>query len=97
MGCKADSFLFWEGDRYSNSPIFEQGDYAQRGEPLFLEARKLLKLDYDLASFTVVQAYVLMATYHLTYGGARKAWLHLGRLFFLFSRSKISQVPDCEG
>lgn len=63
--------------RYSSLPIFGKRTRSHRGEPLFNEARKLLKSEFDHASLTTIQAYILLSTYHLTFGGARKAWLYL--------------------
>ncbi|RDW77442.1 hypothetical protein BP6252_05495 [Coleophoma cylindrospora] len=63
--------------KYSNLPIFGKRPQSHRGEPLFHEARKLLKGEFDHASLTTIQAYILLSTYHLTFGGARKAWLYL--------------------
>lgn len=47
------------------------------GEPLLDEACDLLKREFDDPSLTMTQAYVLQATYHLTFGGTRKAWIYL--------------------
>lgn len=50
------------------------------GEPLYHQARQLLKEDFDRPSLTTIQAYVLLASYDLTFGGARKAWIYLSML-----------------
>lgn len=47
------------------------------GEPLIEDARELLKDDFDEVSLVSTQAYVLQATYHLTFGGTRRAWFYL--------------------
>jgi hypothetical protein len=65
--------------RYSNSSIFNHISRSHRGEPLFKEARNALKENFDHQSLTTIQVYTLLSTYHLTFGGARKAWLYLGR------------------
>jgi hypothetical protein len=65
--------------RYSNSSIFNHISRSHRGEPLFKEARNALKENFDHQSPTTIQVYTLLSTYHLTFGGARKAWLYLGR------------------
>ncbi len=51
------------------------------GEPLYHQARQLLKEDFDRPSLTTIQAYVLLASYDLTFGGARKAWIYLSIYF----------------
>lgn len=48
------------------------------GEPLYNEARRLLRQDFDEPSVINIQAYVLQSTYHLTFGGTRRAWIYLG-------------------
>lgn len=51
------------------------------GEPLYHQARQLLKEDFDRPSLTTIQAYVLLASYDLTFGGTRKAWIYLSIYF----------------
>lgn len=64
--------------RYLPPSLMEHTKRSHRGEILYAEARKLLKLEFDHASLTIIRVYILMSTYHLTFGGAKKAWLHLG-------------------
>lgn len=65
--------------RFSNAPCFNGTLRSHRGEPIFRQARKLLKEDFDHLSITVIQAYILQSTYWLTFGGGRKAWVYLGK------------------
>jgi hypothetical protein len=39
----------------------------------------MLKEHFDHSSLTTSQVYVLLSTYHLTFAGARKAWIYLGK------------------
>lgn len=43
------------------------------GEPLHQQARQILSQDFDEPTLITTQAYVLQATYHLSFGGTRKA------------------------
>ncbi|RDW74543.1 fungal specific transcription factor domain-containing protein [Aspergillus mulundensis] len=73
------------GIRYSHAPFQSPRLRPHWGEPLYNEARQLLKEDFDHPSPTTIQVYVLLATYNLTFGGARKAWI-----FLSFARSFVS-------
>jgi hypothetical protein len=65
--------------RYSHAPFEDAVSQAHRGEGLYEHARGLLKEEFDCPSVTVVQAYVLLSTYKLTFGGARLANVYLGK------------------
>ncbi|BCS30064.1 Zn(II)2Cys6 transcription factor [Aspergillus puulaauensis] len=65
------------GIRYSHAPFQSVHMRPHWGEPLYHQARQLLKEDFDRPSLTTIQAYVLLASYDLTFGGARKAWIYL--------------------
>ncbi|KAL3454355.1 hypothetical protein BJX65DRAFT_260378 [Aspergillus insuetus] len=73
------------GIRYSHAPFQNPHLRPHWGEPLYQEARQLLKEDFDHPSLTTIQVYVLLATYNLTFGGARKAWM-----FLSFARSFVA-------
>lgn len=64
--------------RYSHAPFHDAVSPSHRGEILYDHTRELLKEDFDTPSITVVQAYVLLSTYKLTFGGARLANIYLG-------------------
>jgi hypothetical protein len=64
--------------RYSHAPFDDAVSQAHRGEILYDHARELLKDEFDTPSITVVQAYVLLSTYKLTFGGSRLANVYLG-------------------
>ncbi|KAM0631228.1 hypothetical protein ACHAPW_005900 [Verticillium nonalfalfae] len=65
--------------RFSVAPFREALSPAHRGEILFEHARSLVQEEWDRPSIAVAQAYVLLATYKLVYGGARQAFLYLGQ------------------
>ncbi|KAL2799428.1 hypothetical protein BJX66DRAFT_322276 [Aspergillus keveii] len=73
------------GIRYSHAPFQNPHLRPHWGEPLYHQARQLLKEDFDHPSLTTIQVYVLLATYNLTFGGARKAWM-----FLSFARSFVA-------
>ncbi|KAL2833973.1 hypothetical protein BJY01DRAFT_253301 [Aspergillus pseudoustus] len=73
------------GIRYSHAPFQNPHLRPHWGEPLYHQARHLLKEDFDHPSLTAIQVHVLLATYNLTFGGARKAWI-----FLSFARSFVS-------
>ncbi|KAL4874019.1 hypothetical protein BDV12DRAFT_191889 [Aspergillus spectabilis] len=73
------------GIRYSHAPFQSSHLRPHWGEPLYHQARHLLKEDFDHPSLTTIQVYVLLATYNLTFGGTRKAWIFLN-----FARSFVS-------
>ncbi|CEL05689.1 hypothetical protein ASPCAL06806 [Aspergillus calidoustus] len=73
------------GIRYSHAPFQNPHLRPHWGESLYQEARQLLKEDFDHPSLTTIQVYVLLATYNLTFGGARKAWM-----FLSFARSFVA-------
>ncbi|KAL4885198.1 hypothetical protein BJY04DRAFT_214536 [Aspergillus karnatakaensis] len=73
------------GIRYSYAPFQSPHLRPHWGEPLYHQARQLLKEDFDHPSLTTIQVYVLLATYNLTFGGARKAWIFLN-----FARSFVN-------
>lgn len=58
--------------RYSKLNIFGPRPKQHRGEPLFFASRKLLKDEFDQPSIAMIQAYVLLSTYHFCFGGSRK-------------------------
>ncbi|KAL2814386.1 hypothetical protein BDW59DRAFT_154422 [Aspergillus cavernicola] len=72
------------GIRYSHAPFQSPHLRPHWGEPLYHQARQLLKEDFDHPSLTTIQVYVLLATYNLTFGGARKSWI-----FLSFARSFV--------
>lgn len=69
-------------DRFSVAPFREDLAPSHRGEILFEHARSLLQEEFDRPSIATAQAYVLLSTYKLAYGGSRQAFLYLGALSF---------------
>jgi hypothetical protein len=65
--------------RYSHAPFDDAVSQAHRGEILYDHARELMKDEFDTPSIHVVQAYVLLSTYKLTFGGSRLANIYLGK------------------
>ncbi|KAF9873874.1 hypothetical protein CkaCkLH20_08608 [Colletotrichum karsti] len=65
------------GIRYSHAPFQDPHMRTHWGEPLQRKARQLLQEDFDDPTLTTAQAYVLQATYHLTFGGTRRASLYI--------------------
>ncbi|KAF4455278.1 NAD-P-binding [Fusarium albosuccineum] len=64
--------------RFSFAPFQEELPPSHRGELLFNHARKLLLEEFDWPSVTAIQAYVLLSTYKMAYGGSRQAYVYLG-------------------
>ncbi|KAH6975215.1 fungal-specific transcription factor domain-containing protein [Ilyonectria sp. MPI-CAGE-AT-0026] len=64
--------------RFSLAPFNEELPPSHRGELLFEHARKLLQRDFDCPSITVIQAYILLSTYKMSFGGSRQSYLYLG-------------------
>ncbi|KAH8658183.1 fungal-specific transcription factor domain-containing protein [Xylariales sp. PMI_506] len=64
--------------RFSHAPFRDDLEQAHRGEALYDHARKLLMQDFDRPSISNIQAYVLLSTYKLTYGGSMQAYIFLG-------------------
>ncbi|KAF5008157.1 hypothetical protein FDECE_5551 [Fusarium decemcellulare] len=64
--------------RFSFAPFHEELPPSHRGELLFNHARKLLLEEFDWPSVTAIQAYVLLSTYKMAYGGSRQAYVYLG-------------------
>ncbi|KAM5341876.1 hypothetical protein ACJ41O_014907 [Fusarium nematophilum] len=64
--------------RYSHAPFEDPVSASHRGEILYGQARDLLKQEFDEPSTANVQAYVLLSTYKLTFGGSRQANVYLG-------------------
>ncbi|KAJ3531799.1 hypothetical protein NM208_g8719 [Fusarium decemcellulare] len=64
--------------RFSFAPFHEELPPCHRGELLFNHARKLLLEEFDWPSVTAIQAYVLLSTYKMAYGGSRQAYVYLG-------------------
>ncbi|KAH6995148.1 fungal-specific transcription factor domain-containing protein [Ilyonectria destructans] len=64
--------------RFSLAPFNEELPPSHRGELLFEHARKLLQRDFDWPSITVIQAYILLSTYKMSFGGSRQSYLYLG-------------------
>lgn len=58
--------------RFSNIRLRGHPQRAHKGESLFKEARKYLKDEFDQPSIATIQGFVLMATYHLTFGVLEK-------------------------
>ncbi|EEY17185.1 conserved hypothetical protein [Verticillium alfalfae VaMs.102] len=77
--------------RFSVAPFREALSPAHRGEILFEHARSLVQEEWDRPSIAVAQAYVLLATYKLVYGGARQAFLYLG---FAANMVKVLRLLD---
>ncbi|EGY20182.1 uncharacterized protein VDAG_02198 [Verticillium dahliae VdLs.17] len=77
--------------RFSVAPFREALSPAHRGEILFEHARSLVKEEWDRPSIAAAQAYVLLATYKLLYGGARQAFLYLG---FAANMVKVLRLLD---
>lgn len=67
-----------KGFSYSHASFNQPRLRPHWGEPLFYESRRLLQEEFDCPSIFLAQTYVLLATYHLTFGGTRKAWLYMG-------------------
>lgn len=79
--------------RYSQAPFENPQLRAHWGEPLVNKSRELLKDDFDHPSITSAQTYVLLATYHFTFGGMRKAWLSLGFARTIINLLQLDQNP----
>ncbi|KAL3476992.1 hypothetical protein BJX99DRAFT_257894 [Aspergillus californicus] len=70
------------GIRYSHAPFQSPHLRPHWGEALYHQARQLLKDEFDRPSVTTIQVHVLLATYKMTFGGTRQAWI-----FLSFARS----------
>ncbi|RSL48140.1 hypothetical protein CEP53_009643 [Fusarium sp. AF-6] len=64
--------------RFSMAPFTEDLPPCHRGELLFKHARSLLVEDFDWPSVPTIQAYLLLGTYKLAFGGSRQAYVYLG-------------------
>ncbi|KAH7152677.1 fungal-specific transcription factor domain-containing protein, partial [Dactylonectria macrodidyma] len=64
--------------RFSLAPFGEELPPSHRGEVLFEHARKLLQQEFDWPSITAIQAYILLSTYKITFGGSRQSYVYLG-------------------
>lgn len=73
--------------RYSHAPFHDAVSPSHRGEILYDHARELVKEDFDNASITMAQVYVLLSTYKLTFGGARMANVYLGIIVLLLIKT----------
>ncbi|KAK7414937.1 hypothetical protein QQX98_006262 [Neonectria punicea] len=69
--------------RFSLAPFDEELPPSHRGELLFKHARKLIQEDFDWPSITTIQAYILLSTYKMAFGGSRQSYLYLGELGYL--------------
>ncbi|KAL2871220.1 uncharacterized protein BJX67DRAFT_218888 [Aspergillus lucknowensis] len=101
LGCvpKAQLFAMMAlGIRYSHASFNQPSLRPHWGEPLFHESRRLLKEEFDHPSVVTAQTYVLLATYHLTFGGTRKAWMYIGKhgpLVHLLAIAELSKRTHC--
>ncbi|KAH6695081.1 hypothetical protein F5X68DRAFT_243543 [Plectosphaerella plurivora] len=77
--------------RFSVAPFREDLGPSHRGEILFEHARSLLMEEFDRPSIAAAQAYVLLSTYKLAYGGSRQAFLYLG---FAVNMLKVLRLLD---
>ncbi|KAL3456425.1 hypothetical protein BJX64DRAFT_270732 [Aspergillus heterothallicus] len=66
---------------------------AHWGEPLYHQARQFLKEEFDHPSITTIQAYILLATYNLTFGGTRKAWIYLNSAYCFMKLLRLDYQP----
>lgn len=72
------------------APFTEDLPPCHRGELLFKHARSLLVEDFDWPSVPTIQAYLLLGTYKLAFGGSRQAYVFLGQS----NSSLICQLTD---
>ncbi|KAM0327003.1 hypothetical protein ACHAQA_006124 [Verticillium albo-atrum] len=79
--------------RFSVAPFREELPPAHRGEILFEHARNLVQEEWDRPSIAAAQAYVLLGTYKLQYGGARQAFLYLG---YAVNMLKVLRLLDAD-
>ncbi|PSN66885.1 hypothetical protein BS50DRAFT_377225 [Corynespora cassiicola Philippines] len=84
------------GVRYSHAPFREPEMRAHWGEPLINEARQLLQSEFDELSLPIIQAYILQATYHLTFGGARRGRMYLDSARSLLSLLKLHKSLETD-